>query len=76
MAEESSEETKRKFKKRKKKSEIQLKNIQSRIEISNFLLRSDDNEEDKEFHETWHKLNPSPDSAIKYKKGKKKKERK
>jgi len=39
IAEESSEETKRKFKKRKKKSEVQLKNIQSRVEISNFLLR-------------------------------------
>ena len=45
MAEESSEETKRKFKKRKKKSEIQLKNIQSRVEISNFLLRSSDTDD-------------------------------
>lgn len=41
IAEESSEETKRKWRKRKKKGEAQLKSIQSRIEISDFLLRKD-----------------------------------
>ena len=49
IATESAEETKRKWKKRKKKSETQLKNIQSRVEISNFLLRSSDKQKDGEF---------------------------
>ena len=42
QATESSEETKRKWRKRKKKGEAQLKSIQSRIEISDFLLRKDE----------------------------------